>query len=70
MLSLISPIGVVAVATSATLGDSRSSPDASGGSESPLHLLFTWRRDFGSELFGCDLLLRGDGVTVQDDLFC
>ena len=68
--SLGSPVGVVAVATPAPLGDGRGSPNTSRCSETPPRLFFTWRRRLGLGLFGSGLLLCGDGVTVQDDFFC
>ena len=68
--SLISPVGVVAGATSTPLGNRRRSPESSGGSEAPPHLFFTWRSSWGSELLGCALLLGRYDVAVQDNLFC
>ena len=68
--SLVSPVGVMAVATPALLGDSRGSPNTSRCSETPPRLFFTWRSRLGLGLFGSGLLLCGDGVTVQDDFFC
>ena len=68
--SLISPIGVVAGATSTPLGDCWRSPESSGGFEAPPHLFLTWRSCCVSELLGCTLLLGRDDVAVQEDLFC
>ena len=66
--SLISPVGVVAGATSTPLGDSRSTSNPSGGPEASPHLFFTGRSSGGSELLGCALLLGRDDVAVQDNL--
>ena len=62
--SLISPVGVVAGATSTTLGDSQSTSNTSGGPQTSPHLFFTGRSSGGSELLGCALLLGRDDVTV------
>ena len=70
LFTLISPIGVVARATSTPLGCRWCSSYASGGSEAPPHLFFARRSRSGPELLGWALLLGGDDVAVQNNFFC